>query len=820
VTFLSTTRLMRVWGLMRGVYPWVLLPLAVYVGLLPLLEPGRAFGQVLRTGLLGILGVGVPAAALAMLEARRSRRAALLGLSAATAAAVVVLAVSAGVLGAAIAAAAMAGAAYGYGRLLLARVVGGQEGRGWQDAPFTMAVGWAVWVVVGLAAGVAGWLTAPLVAAACLVGLTLAARTRGPAQTQPAESKTDTPAVFWWWGFVLLLLIGFIGALAPEVRHDALTAHLPIAREFAAQHRIVDMRQNTAAYFQLNADVLYALGMTLVSGAAVPKLCHFLAGATASLLTFSVGTRLWKARAGLAAAAVVAGTPLVWWVGGSAYTDLWVMLFALAAVETVLRYGPRPGAAFVFGLLVGAAMGTKLTAVVLVLPATVALLIQVAVTTAPRARWASLAALAAGGLLTGAFWSGRAWMLTGNPIFPLLGHVFGSGTSRYAREAPEIYGMGRSLWDIALVPWRTARYPGRFVEDGSLGVAYLLLLPAMMLTVSRRWVPRWFVAVLVAALMLWVFTVQYLRFLLPLLPLLALLGAAGLFGARRPAVRPLPAALILSAILAVGAGTWVTPGAPNFPVAVVLRRIAHEEYLARHVPGFRTAHYVRRTLPPSARIYSAEHDWVFYYERFLVSLSWYGRAYDRSLVDEVLAARTGEAVQSVLRRAGFTHLVLYPSAPRVAWSGRRGAWLGREAPWTEGPRLEYASDGSYLYALEDPAGPRRPDSPLIEVPPSTGNGEPYVSAPVGVIPGRLYALEATVGSASPEATASLVVEWRTADGRVLGAGTSRLVRAGAHPALRAVACTAPQDARSAVIRLATAGSSPVKVAGIRFYELR
>lgn len=682
--------------------PWVSLPPALYVAALPLLRPGRDYAFLALVGLAGAAAVAVPAAALRWLERRRPARAVWL-LVAVAGLAATSIAAGAQVAWAFAVACCMLAAAYGYGRMLAPWLDLADETGSWQTAPLLATAGWAVLIVLGLASGTLGVLRAPFVVACVLAGVggaVLSLRRGRDAASLPAEER---PGLAWWWGFVLLLLIGLVGATAPEVRYDALAAHLPIAREFARVGAIVEMRQNAASYFQLNGDLLFAMGMTLVPGEAVPKLLHFLAGATACFLTYDLGARLWNARVGLAGAAVAAGTPLVWWVGGAAYTDLWVVLFAVGLAAALERYArrPGPGRALLVGLLAGAALGVKVTASAVVLPGVAAFLLMARRTRADRSLWPDLLALAVGLAATGAYWYLRAWLLTGNPVFPLFNEVFKSPLAGPGGGLPAlpVQGTGRSPVDLLLIPWRVTRFPGRFVEDGTLGIVYLILLPATLLAVARRQVPRWLAGVLGASGLIWFVTAQYLRFLLPVLPLAALVGAAGLFAEPRRGPGALSSALVLTVGLALGAGAWIAPALSYFPWQVAARRLSRTAYLEQRVAGFNVADYARRALPASARIYGAGEDKAYYYDRFFVPLSWYGRLFGRDLRDAVLAAESGQEVRTVLTRAGFTHLVVYPQYPLIVRWRRPGGWLAREAFGEDGPRLEYADGGYYLFDL-------------------------------------------------------------------------------------------------------------------------
>lgn len=664
-----------------------------------------------RRGVLlgGALAVGLPAAALWMVETRWGRRAAFGILLLLVGALATAIAAAAQVLQALVAAVLLVAAAYGWGNAVT-RWVGLEDlRRTWQGAPLLTALGWGLLLVAGLAAGTAGALTRPVVAGIGLVGVALAVvsvRSTREAERAPTRKAQPGSSVFWWWGMAALLLIGLVGAVAPEVRYDALAEHLPIAREFVRRAAIVEMRENLASYFQLNGVVLYAMGMTLISGAELPKLMHFSAGVIASLLVYSLGARLWGARVGLAASAIVASTPLVWWVGEAAYTDLWLAMFVTATAESMVLFAarPHPRRAFVVGLLAGAALGTKVTGVTAVLPLVAIFLMWIGTSPDHRPRWAMFAALAAGGIATGSYFFVRSWILTGNPAFPLLNTYFKSPyfSLRNTRTFLSGVGMGEGPVDLLLIPWRVTRYPARFFGDYNIGIVYLALLPAALLAVVRARAPRWLAGAVAAAGIIWFLTAQYLRFFLPVLPLAAIIAAAGLLA------DPLPrrTAIVSGAVLLLGiftvTGSWVASGPWNFPLSVVRHTITRDAYTATYVKDYAVAKYASRALPPSARIYGMGVDLSFYYDRTFVPTSWHGNLFNRALDAANMPARSDEEIQTILSRAGFTHFVASQDAPIIARRRLPDGTLPPEVFGEDGPRLEYSAGGYYLFRLQSP----------------------------------------------------------------------------------------------------------------------
>lgn len=830
------TRLAQVRGAAALVVPWALLPVALALTFRPLLDAAALMSPIAMVGMVCLAGL-LPAGVLRLLEVRVGSTAAAGALAAGMISLALAIATTAGVgPWAPVIAALMQVSAYGFGRRLAERLgLDEPTESAWPGVVLCIALGWAGLLILLFIAGTFGWLVRPLVAMVYLAGIILAVpglrrraraavapawRGGGAVLLPPSDPASTRPSIVWWWGLSLLLLIGYIGAVAPEVRHDALAAHLPIAREFATRHAIVEMRHNAASYFQINAGLVYASAMALIPDERLPKLLHFASGVTAVLAVYGLGARLWTPSAGLAAAALLAGTPLVWWLAGTVYTDLWTALFSVASVHAALLYVRQPAAlrAFGVGLLAGAAVGVKISSAVIAVP-----LCGVLLARARRERrvGAALTALIAGAVLTGAYSYARAWVLVGNPVFPLLRPIFGSsGGSPETQMLRPLLGMGAGLWDLVLLPWRVTRFPERFVEDGILGGAYLALLPLAAIVVIRRRVPGWISATLVLAVLAWFWTSQYLRFALPMLPLVALVAGAGVAAVPGGKRGTGFAALVLSVMLILQAGAWAASGPPNFPYAVAQGHLTRFDYSARHIRGFMVADFARRALPQDARIIGVGEDFGYHYQRFFVPFSWYGRRYVRGLYRLMVRAQSGSELRRSLAAMGFTHLVADPDE-RTLWRGReRNAWVTREAFWEEDPRLEYAAGGVYLFALTGASGPRTRGPAVLEEPAPFVTGGSRGVFEVGVEAGRLYALEALVRSTGEEATGQMAIYWYASDGRALAAATARRWPASIDWQRRAVASTAPPAAHRAIIAVSSVAGSPIEVKNVAFYTLR
>ena len=140
-----------------------------------------------------------------------------------------------------------------------------------------------------------------------------------------------------------------------------------------------------------------------------------------------------------------------------------------------------------------------------------------------------MAALTVATLLAGGAWYIRAYLLTGNPVFPFLNAIFRSPL--WYAENSWLYsgGIGKGLSSLLTLPWRMTFETGRFgVWEASAGILLLAGLPlaGLLWTRARRLAP---VAVIcLVYYLLWFASAQNLRYLFPGLVGLAVISGWGI----------------------------------------------------------------------------------------------------------------------------------------------------------------------------------------------------------------------------------------------------------------------------------------------------
>ncbi|MEM8757604.1 MAG: hypothetical protein AAGF47_07460 [Planctomycetota bacterium] len=318
---------------------------------------------------------------------------------------------------------------------------------------------WALAFAAGLAAmlslthglGIAGLLSNRAAALAPVaIGVALVAR-RLPMAILDAR-RSGGPSLWWLLampaGGVLLAAActppGWLWA-SEFGGYDSLSYHLQLPREWHAAGRVWPVEHNVYSYLPSFVEAAFvhlasitgvprdgfvsAQGTVLISS----KLLHALITLGAAWVMSAAG-RSWAERAGAGGHTQLAGfmaggltlaTPWAVVTGSLAYNEMAVVLLVggamLAASDeriTPVRRG------VLCGLLMGAACGCKPTALLFGAPVVgIALLGCV-----PKRSWlACLAACAGVGFAMLLPWLARNWIASGNPVFPQLARLFGSG---------------------------------------------------------------------------------------------------------------------------------------------------------------------------------------------------------------------------------------------------------------------------------------------------------------------------------------------------------------------------------------------------------
>lgn len=421
-------------------------------------------------------------------------------------------------------------------------------------------------------------------------------------------SRNSPPRPVMEWSRPLWILVPFgvlylVHALAPEIQPDAVGYHLGNVAEYLRLGRFPD----SVDFYEIlphGVEMLFAFAFSF-GGHSAAKLVHFAMFAATVPLILSLGKRLGLEQPIPAFAAVFyAVTPVAGITGTCAYVDAALAFYALATVYLLVRWQEERQTILLVsaGIAAGFCYGVKITGLEVAACAAAWLLL--------RRQWKAVMLFSSAAVVMIAPWMIRAYVMTGNPVAPLMNRVFPN---------PYFHILSEQILASRMQLYGGESWPERILDltlhgQTSLGLlGPLWLLAPLALLALRRPAGRLLVcAGLLLAAPWWMNTAA--RFLMPALPFLALAMFMSL--PRRLSWTLVAGHALLSwpAVIGLYAHPYVWR-LQGFPAAAALRIEPEPEYLRRALYEYGVAESIKQSTAPSARILDLHGTALVYTQR-------------------------------------------------------------------------------------------------------------------------------------------------------------------------------------------------------------
>jgi hypothetical protein len=337
----------------------------------------------------------------------------------------------------------------------------------------------------------------------------------------------------------LLLLSPLLGAWVPDYGWDGFAYHLAVPERYLYRGRIVVTPLFPHSAFPHTVEMLYLLALSIDSG-ALAKLVHLQFGVLVVAAVFTTAGATSR-RAGVLAAAILAADPLFNKELGIAYNDLAAAFFAVLAAGAIAEWHTERSkrALRAAGVFAGACLAVRYPAGA-VLVAVVAFVWVSIPWRDWRVKVRSSVEIVLIAALVFSPWLLRNFAFTGNPVAPVLQSLFYPAGQEYfhpvaLKQAVAFgrhIGFGHDLLNLLLLPVNaTLRVKDGYETFGyRIGVMYVLAVVAFYAGGAHRGRSAARTALTLAGFLtiLWFFTFQEPRYLLPALCLLAVAGGVGL----------------------------------------------------------------------------------------------------------------------------------------------------------------------------------------------------------------------------------------------------------------------------------------------------
>lgn len=393
---------------------------------------------------------------------------------------------------------------------------------------FCMTTGLGLQIILLVALALAGLLSTTPTLIALLTLAVISYRIHRNAGTESTLSTIFAPvtsnSLLYALPLLFLICAWLVKPLAPGMGHDEISYHLPYARFYLQNGGLAVNEYLRYPLHTHNFNMLYTLAL-MRDSVSMAHLMHASAGFITMLGVYGYA-RLWLGIPGaFVAVCLLLTVGVLPEAFGSAFVDLGLMLFVSAAMFALVLWqsGREKAWLILSAAFLGMAFGTKYLGLLFALP------LGAWVLWVDRKPGAWLRFVLLTGIF-GLFWYIRSWIISGNPVHPFLGELFGYyiwTQSDLLGQWQELqsHGVAHTLLNFFSMPnllfTRADEfngYAGLFgilVGGFYLGLLFWRQMPAAM---------RPMALVSLVYFVFWFNSSQVLRYLLPIAPVMALIA--------------------------------------------------------------------------------------------------------------------------------------------------------------------------------------------------------------------------------------------------------------------------------------------------------
>jgi hypothetical protein len=461
-----------------------------------------------------------------------------------------------------------------------------------------------------------------------------------------------------------------VAALYPPHFWDAIMYHLPFAKAFVQEHRIVTTPYLRYALSPQLQEVLFAW-MLLLSDDIAAQCLQFCMMLLTTLALIAWGRRLASPTAGIWSGALWLANPLVIWLGISAYIDIGLALYCTLACLALWNWRSTGMHSWLVLAAVysGFAAGSKYSAFFVI-----AALGLICITESVRQRSFGPALLyAAVTVAVASPWYVRNLLVTGDPFFPWGGPIFGYSFSSPPDLAGHVAAMARknheqTLLSFLRLPWDLVFHQSTFHREAPLSRIWIVALPALLLLGARRKATRTILFIASLYVFLWFFSLQQLHYLVPILPLWSLLTSVLILDPLLARLRCLPRnSLVVAALgffILSFSGWWWSLSfiRDRGPVPVLSEE--RDAFLAARLPSYPAYRLLNDRHGSSYRLYALFDENMAYFADGVFMGDWFGPG-RYQIIDTAMQVGGSQGLYRALRQMKATHFLVSGGRKRI-----------------------------------------------------------------------------------------------------------------------------------------------------------
>jgi|GEM_PF-6470875 len=503
---------------------------------------------------------------------------------------------------------------------------------------------------------------------------------------------------------LIMILVNFINAIAPETAYDGLNYHLTVPKIYIEHHRIVNLPNILQSYFAKSVEIIYASGM-IIGGQITAKLISYGFGILSVLSIICLAKRFFSLETAIIAASLFFIAPHVSWLTTTTDVELAVSFYAICVIFVLLlwRVNNKKTLLFLCGILAGIALSVKLTSILFLIPIALSV-IMISYRSSGSVKRVILDLVVFGLpiLIMATPWYLITYFQTGNPVFPFFNGLFKSPllASVNTNLDWKAFGMGYKLKDILLFPFYVTYFSeiyGMF-PNGTIGIIMFLSIPSIFFIRKSKEI---FILIFVSiiSIIICLSIVQYFRYMIPILGVLSILAGyllSHFINNYTKFYKCVCGSLLiinLFTCVPVYLTSFLIPG--RIPYRVALGLESRDDYLRKVVMAYPIFQYLNQHYDPSKiKVFLLGYELRYY-------LNAPSETQDSVDIQDLPC---NEKLPVYLKRKGFTHIIINALNKRnqVLFAGCKKnlfELINNEVVKKNYAKLEYKANTVKLYKL-------------------------------------------------------------------------------------------------------------------------
>ena len=494
---------------------------------------------------------------------------------------------------------------------------------------FSIVTGWGIIALLMMFLGFSGWFRSFIVFPTLIVVLVISLLVL--IQHRYFEfnylfsfSKNNLPSsLFKKTVFLSYFILLFFLTAYPIIEWDAISYHLPVAREYISHGKIIAMPFLRFPVHPQVIDEFFALAL-MCGDALFANLISYAMAMVLVLLIYSFARRYFTKEIGLFSAFVFLSSPVVLKLSVVPYVEIGATLFCFSAFYAMLLWftEKKLNCGILSVIFWGLALGSKYYAILFF----IATFLAVIFLFNKKFKFHYLIPLMLLSLLIAFPWYFRNKTYSGDWFFHFLRitGIWDSTEVNSHLNYMHSFGLGEDIKSFFMLPINLLQHNDRFQEN----IGPFMIIGIGSLIFVRKWSRLIWCMVLIVIIysVFWFYNFQILRYLFPVFPILSLLGGWTVQKVDRylNLKREWLWTLLISTVLLFGCINCIKIIKDNGPVPVT--NSEEFEYIAKRKPTYKAINFLNNIEHGNTVVYALFDEGSVFYHKNKVIGDWYGPA--------------------------------------------------------------------------------------------------------------------------------------------------------------------------------------------------